>query len=1387
MSIRLNKICKEYNVGLNQVVEILSQHGIEVNPSLATKITDEQLVVIQKALNNRPVRILPWLAEPFTEDGTTNRRLVNSHGWNKLRNNTILLWDNKLIFIPKIYNGNGLKFWTIEDIKSKCPDALIQEQTVTMSKLCEPSGILPLDPDEPEEKRSNNENIFHISTPSSKEKFSLLGKIDLDKLNQSIGTQKKSKEERKKEREIRRNSNSLKYNSKDFSTINASSDKKNIFEKEAIRDIWQRFVDIQEKLIHQRCSPISIKTDSIEIENDKLHVTVNESNNEQQIENILKDQLGAEDYDLTSGSILVDEDKWNGLTETELTNIRKVLSTNYIELDTTPAINVTIDYGNDMGRSDQMSLEELYQLDSILKHGNLIEGTIDDTAAFISKVTVLSEEYMKYLFGDHYVTYKKANKHSDKPQIIDAIEYHNQYIPLTEYKKHKDWGLTCKYYNIIIKVHNDSALEELKDSYDCWFQNTETFEFKRNFTRKDPFHDNFLDEINYNIKSFMDEASMFCPTSDIDIEVLFSYTISRISLVKSKLKEVAVLLSNREGYSFNEETGAIGIDFNWREQNISDLIKEVETCIPFVKVNVFDGHRYKCKVNTHIIGFDDIKQTLEDKYEDIDIQNDSVYHKINIRLPYVEVDLYEPLSARLNSDLLQFSTTGIKVEFAPKIDGKIRLNVKYNIESRLEDLEDSITDMKRADFGFMFEDKEVPFGKLLRANYPDLIFDIDVDDDKKDKIIEAFESGAVTTIIPILTGDLEKISRLKNTFTMATTGAELVNPRLQRFIFDSSQATKTPNIDSMLQHDGVVYKELSEHLLNSRVNESQKQAIIKAMYAEDLAVIQGPPGTGKSTAIAELIWQLIRKGLQQGNKRERILLTSETNLAVDNAISRIVNSKTNLVKPVRFGGEEKLESEGLQFSIDLMKRWVEEGDSCLYIDDADEETETGTVTDIILKNWINNISNRSFGGEEADDNDIVKRWRNYLASPQKPLREIAYKRYIENANVIGATCSSIGDKKAGNAGFNGFTPFYHNYCDVFKQKKGRSRIEFTTVIQDESSKATPAELVLPFVYGDRAIVIGDHRQLPPMLDKEEFEDTLDYALKIATDDKDREIIKQLQQYVEEHFDEMEISHFQRLYEGIDTSLKGTFNLQYRMHPDINEVIEQFYREDGGLFCGLTNPVDLGVNENNFNNPASRYHGIDINGLIEHNTHVLFIDCHTPEMMDGYSRVNYGEVETIDKLLGRFENSITFQKYLSRFSKEEDKQIGIISFYGKQIKQLLGVAHKHPNLPIRVSTVDRFQGMERNIVIVSMVRSNIIQSSKNQKPDKKRYPDYGFPLQKSLGFAQSPNRLNVALSRAKRLLVIVGNKELFSQLDIYQRLFMTIEANKNNKVITQEEV
>ena len=237
-----------------------------------------------------------------------------------------------------------------------------------------------------------------------------------------------------------------------------------------------------------------------------------------------------------------------------------------------------------------------------------------------------------------------------------------------------------------------------------------------------------------------------------------------------------------------------------------------------------------------------------------------------------------------------------------------------------------------------------------------------------------------------------------------------------------------------------------------------------------------------------------------------------------------------------------------------------------------------------------------------------------------------------------------------------------------------------------------------------------------------------------------------------------------------------------MHPDINDVIKQFYIQDGGLECGLITPCDLGVNDSNMGNAASRYHGINIPNFISEDNHVIWIDTNSPEMLEGTSRVNYGEVEAVRKILTKFQNSDSFKVYQSFWSNIEDQQIGIISFYGKQIKLLRELQKEYNDIPIRVSTVDRFQGMERNIIIVSMVRSNCIATDKRQRADIELYGELGYPEQKDLGFAQSPNRLNVALSRAKRLLIIVGNSQLFRQKEIYNNVYQTILDNPNGKII-----
>ena len=1342
---RLSKIAKDFNVGIQILVECLEKYG-------------DDPYMEWKPMSQVPDHLYELLCKKFNKD----KSVMQASDRERLE---------RIMVRDKIKEATR---------KINAINQGVQQTSQQSAPKSEPVANTPSLPKTPTE-----EQIMKAA-------MKILGHIDLEEHEKPF--MRKNEVERKAERQEK---NKLKEEN-EFKNVNEQTNIPN--SKDKIKDIWQYYVDIQEQLIKQRCLPITIVPESIELFDNQLTVQVDESDYKESIAKIIKDELLVENFDLQNGYIDVDENIWDALSQTKKEKIQKQLADHFIEIDIKPGIYATLNYAGQIGHSDQMTLTELKRFDALLRESNFIEGSIDDTVACIARVKVLREDLVRHLFGSHYRPKDKPSE--DDPNgdnFRNFFTYSNEYIPednLEIYRKYI--GLYLNSYCLYFRVKNLYAKQQLIDRYekDCYSPKMDYFYFKKVYNKNEKFRNSDLDDINAGIKAFREDALEFCSERDIEIFCEFKYRIIPSKLVSSKLEKVSKIIRGlkEQGFSFNDGRNEVGIDFNWRKNDLQDKIHFLESSIPFIKIQLFDDHRYKCKIETRVVGYDRLVEDLEEKFEGVEIDNDSIKHQITIKLPCEKSEYYAVKRKMLADELFKLSSLGLEVNIENKEPGKIRLNLVDNNDSRIENLEDSLKDMRKADFGIMYGSSEISFGKLLKINYPTLVFDVDIDDEKiYDCVIEAFSQKAVKTIVPRLTGDLEKISRLKNAFNLATHGEELINPRLQNFIFDSSQATPTKDVDILLNKEGGVYLELNKHLLNKRINESQKAAIIKAMFADDMAVIQGPPGTGKSTAIAELIWQLIRRGNFQGNKKEKILLTSETNLAVDNAISRIVNSHTNLVKPIRFGGEEKLESEGLMFSIELMKKWVEHGDSALLTDEIDEETDTAIKNDLILKNWLQNIANRSFDGMSENDNPLIAKWHRFLNNPDKRLRKIVFDRYEEGCNVIGATCSSIGEKKASG---EGITSFYFNYLNLFspsnkskKRKPQKVKIEFTTVIQDESSKATPAELVLPFVYGKRAIVIGDHRQLPPLLDHDEFENTLDYAYSVAKTEEEKKKILELKNYVMKNFDKMEISHFQNLYENIDSSLKGTFNFQYRMHPAINQVIEQFYRNDGGLRCGLLTPRDLGVNDPDMSNPFSRYHGIHIEGIMTPDTHVLMINSNSPEMIDGTSRVNYGEVEIIDKLLYRFEKSPSYKKYLDQFDKDEDKQIGIISFYGKQIKQLRNVASHHRNIPIRVSTVDRFQGMERNIVIVSMVRSHLIKYSKNQKPDWTSYPEEGYPQQISLGFAQSPNRLNVALSRAKRLLIIIGDEKLFSKLPIYQRVFMTIkdENNKYSNYLNQEEL
>jgi KaiC/GvpD/RAD55 family RecA-like ATPase len=182
--------------------------------------------------------------------------------------------------------------------------------------------------------------------------------------------------------------------------------------------------------------------------------------------------------------------------------------------------------------------------------------------------------------------------------------------------------------------------------------------------------------------------------------------------------------------------------------------------------------------------------------------------------------------------------------------------------------------------------------------------------------------------------------------------------------------------------------------------------------------LQGPPGTGKTTVIAELIWQHIRK-----NQTQKLLLTSETNLAVDNALEKLMNTRNinpelarfiSLIKPLRFGKPKKFEEEGRKYSVEGILKWIDsehlikdEYEEEQLSEEVDEDEEiTENPNNNIIQNWMINIANRSSKSEIYAN--VLKDWQIELSMPDKQTKEYFKEKYFKYVNVVGSTCSSTG-------------------------------------------------------------------------------------------------------------------------------------------------------------------------------------------------------------------------------------------------------------------------------------------------------------------------------------------------------------------------------------------
>ena len=260
-----------------------------------------------------------------------------------------------------------------------------------------------------------------------------------------------------------------------------------------------------------------------------------------------------------------------------------------------------------------------------------------------------------------------------------------------------------------------------------------------------------------------------------------------------------------------------------------------------------------------------------------------------------------------------------------------------------------------------------------------------------------------------------------------------------------------------------------------------------------------------------------------------------------------------------------------------------------------------------------------------------------------------------------------------------------------------ARVKFDVAIIDEASQATIPSVLIPIAKAHRFILAGDHKQLPPTI----------------ISDRAGDLEKTL-------FEELI-----RLYPFKSQLL----NVQYRMNSLLMKFPnEEFY--DNGL------KSDSSVDDININ---------DILESTKREEALLFVDTSNVDR-EGETHLKDSK-SIINNLEAKISSGIA-DDYMNLGVSEED--IGIISPYADQVKIIQDMT------PVEVKTVDGFQGREKEIIIISTVRSN----------------NNG-----NIGFLRDLRRLNVAITRAKRKLIIIGNKDTLMTNPTYARLIKFCEERK----------
>tara|TARA_Y100000296_G_C5179812_1_gene262975 strand:- start:8597 stop:13543 length:4947 start_codon:yes stop_codon:yes gene_type:complete len=569
---------------------------------------------------------------------------------------------------------------------------------------------------------------------------------------------------------------------------------------------------------------------------------------------------------------------------------------------------------------------------------------------------------------------------------------------------------------------------------------------------------------------------------------------------------------------------------------------------------------------------------------------------------------------------------------------------------------------------------------------------------------------------------------------------------------------------NVTQEDFARYDRTDDNGNTIKLNDKQRIAFQKLLRYGPLSMLQGPPGTGKTEFIAAFVHYLVEKVGTQ-----RILLVSQSHEAVNTAAERIRKHCNRLDTPldvVRFSSRKAAVSSPLrdvfapnmvtkkaeQFSSHLKKRvmsltkslkapkeyleaFFELDKRILSIIDeqliALKELENKELEPKEKKELKKQINERKVLINNRIPNEIKtsKDWYNDLSNVGDTLiKKLNYEHAVQ-ANVAHSVKRLITLSKdmlkvmnSGNANLDEFFARSRQlvagtcvgignwYIDIASN-------QYDWVIIDEAARSIASELAIAMQAGKRILLVGDHQQLPPLY-SEPHKQALARKLGIKSGSDVDELIE---------------SDFARAFNShYGEQVGAKLLVQYRMAPAIGTLVSQCFYE-GELENGERKIPDVYGGVSPQLDAATTW--LDTSPLGKKAHH---------QKGSGTSIFNDAEAQAIVDLLEQIDANQEFLDNLRKQVKEGEAAIGVICMYGQQKKHIrrkiknAGVSESLMSL-LKIDTVDSYQGKENRIIILSVSRSE-----QRQGP----------------GFLRSPNRINVALSRAMDRLVIVGDKRMW---------------------------